>query len=382
MRRHHLSVSAFGPFADTQSVDFEELNEAGLFLLTGATGAGKSSLLDAVCFALYGTVPGGRGTKLLKSQHAAVDARPEVVLDFSVQGRRFELRRTPEWSRPKRRGSGVTPEKAAASMTELVGGRQRLLSSRAAEVGVLVRDLMGMDAGQFVQVALLPQGQFQTFLHASSQERHDVLQQLFRSDRFARIEDWVHDRSRLLHGEAERGRSTVQRLLDSVADRAGADLPEHLSGDALAASTSRDEALPWVDALRDDAVTCAGRAEKAHRVARGEVIRAREGLARARQVLERLERRETVTAVRAELDATEADSRSAVGELEADARAARGEAVLALRAQAERELGVVRASAARATGALAASALAASLVDETPTARGLADVADELQLSA
>jgi exonuclease SbcC len=93
MRLHRLTVSAFGPFAGTEQVDFDGLNDAGLFLLTGATGAGKSSLLDAVCFALYGTVPGARGTKALKSQHAPIDAPPEVVLDFTVRDRRFTVRR-------------------------------------------------------------------------------------------------------------------------------------------------------------------------------------------------------------------------------------------------------------------------------------------------
>jgi len=84
MRLHRLTVEAFGPFAERASVDFDELNDAGLFLLTGPTGAGKSSLLDAVCFALYGTVPGVRGVKALKSQHAAAHVAPEVVLDVTA----------------------------------------------------------------------------------------------------------------------------------------------------------------------------------------------------------------------------------------------------------------------------------------------------------
>ena len=130
MRLHHLSVSSFGPFADTQHVDFDELNDAGLFLLTGATGAGKSSLLDAVCFALYGVVPGVRGTKTLKSQHAPADAAPEVVLDVTLQGRRFVVRRSPEWTRPKKRGDGLMTEKASASILETTDGTERLLSAR------------------------------------------------------------------------------------------------------------------------------------------------------------------------------------------------------------------------------------------------------------
>src|SRR3954452_25524224 len=113
MRLHHLTVSAFGPFPGTEQVDFDELNDAGLFLLTGPTGGGKSSLLDAGCFALYGTVPGPRGTKTLKAQHAPVDARPDVLLDFALRHRRFTVRRHPEWTRRNRRGSGLLYEKGS-----------------------------------------------------------------------------------------------------------------------------------------------------------------------------------------------------------------------------------------------------------------------------
>jgi len=119
VRLHDLSVTAFGPFAGTERVDFDALNDAGLFLLSGATGAGKTSILDAVCFALYGQVPGFRGVKTLKSQHSPDDVCPQVVLDFSVRDRRFVVRRSPEWTRPKRRGHGVATQKARASLLEI-----------------------------------------------------------------------------------------------------------------------------------------------------------------------------------------------------------------------------------------------------------------------
>jgi exonuclease SbcC len=132
MRLHGLTVTAFGPFAGTEHVDFDALNDAGLFLLSGATGAGKTSILDAVCFALYGQVPGVRGVKSLKSQHSPDELRPEVVLDFSVRDRRFVVRRSPEWTRPKRRGEGTATEKATAGLLELCGAEEHFLSSRAA----------------------------------------------------------------------------------------------------------------------------------------------------------------------------------------------------------------------------------------------------------
>src|SRR3954468_12848716 len=322
MRLHGLTVSAFGPFAGTEHVDFDELNDAGLFLLTGPTGAGKSSLLDAVCFALYGTVPGARGTKTLKSQHAPVGTPPEVVLDFSVRGRRFVVRRRPEWSRPKRRGEGLLTEKAAASITETTAGTEHFLSSRAAEVGVLVTDLMGMSASQFVQVALLPQGLFQTFLRASSQERHDVLQRLFRTDRFARIEDWVHEHSRDLKERAADGHSTVQRILDTPAERAGTTTPEELSGSRLAPAAADGQVLPWVDDLVDEARAAVERAATDHRLAcdgreraradRDAVLRRQELRARQRSAFHILE-----TTRQSEEDAE--DARRA---LDADQRAA------------------------------------------------------------
>ena len=141
MRLHRLEVTAFGPFAGTETVDFDALNDAGLFLLTGATGAGKTSILDAVCFTLYGSVPGVRGVKTLKSQHADVLTRPEVVLEFSVRERRFVIRRSPEWSRPKRRGTGTRVETASASLAEVLDGDEHFLTARAAEVGLQVSSL-------------------------------------------------------------------------------------------------------------------------------------------------------------------------------------------------------------------------------------------------
>ncbi len=113
MRLHRLEVTAFGPFADTVSVDFDQLSDAGLFLLSGATGAGKTSVLDAVCFALYGDVPGDRGSaRRLRCDQAAPGVAPRVELEVTLAGRRFRLERSPAWERPKKRGTGLTTEQA------------------------------------------------------------------------------------------------------------------------------------------------------------------------------------------------------------------------------------------------------------------------------
>ena len=121
MRLHSLEVTAFGPFADTVAIDFDALSASGLFLLSGATGAGKSSILDAVCFALYGDVPGDRAAaKRLRCDQAPPGVAPAVRLEVTLSGRRLRIERSPAWQRPKKRGTGITTEQASVHLAERV----------------------------------------------------------------------------------------------------------------------------------------------------------------------------------------------------------------------------------------------------------------------
>ncbi|WP_194906700.1 AAA family ATPase [Quadrisphaera sp. INWT6] len=200
MRLHRLSVQAFGPFAGSEQVDLDALSADGLFLLHGRTGAGKTSVLDAVCFALYGAVPGARAAAApdLRSHHAAPDLAPVVELELTVAGRRLRVERSPAWQRPKRRGEGTTTEQARTLLSEHAPGHPeagddgwRPLSSRNDEAAQLVTDLLGMGLAQFATVVLLPQGQFATFLRSGVAERRALLQHLFATDRFERAERWL-----------------------------------------------------------------------------------------------------------------------------------------------------------------------------------------------
>ena len=209
------------------SVDFDELSEAGLFLLSGPTGAGKTSVLDAVCFALYGDVPGDRSAaKRLRCDQAAPGLRPLVTLEVTLGSRRFRLVRSPAWERPKKRGAGITTEQARVTISELTGRRVdhrcRAGSTRPATWS---GRLVGMTLTQFTQVAMLPQGRFQAFLRARSEDRHRLLQQLFRTGRFEQVERWLRDRRLELRQECASAHQKVVDLVSRLSETTAEPLP-------------------------------------------------------------------------------------------------------------------------------------------------------------
>lgn len=190
MRLHRLQVTAFGPFAGTVDVDLDAASAGGLFLIRGATGAGKTSLLDAVAFALYADVPGARSKKQLHSDHAERGAVPSVTLELTASGRRLKIERSPEFLRPKSRGKGETKVQARAVLWERRGAEWVALSTRHDEIADVVKDVLGMGLEQFSKVVLLPQGDFAAFLRATPEERRSLLERLFDVSAFAGIEDW------------------------------------------------------------------------------------------------------------------------------------------------------------------------------------------------
>ncbi|MET9934249.1 SMC family ATPase, partial [Streptomyces sp. NPDC006324] len=214
MRLHRLEITAFGPFGAPQTVDFDALSSAGLFLLHGPTGAGKTSVLDAVCFALYGSVPGVRQTPgaSLRSDHAPAGTYTEVLLELTVGDRRLEITRRPAQQRPKRRGTGFTTEKAQTWLREYdpATGAWNGLSRSHQEIGEEITQLLGMSREQFCQVVLLPQGDFARFLRADAEARGRLLGRLFDTRRFAAVEERLADLRRVAE---QRVREGDERLL-------------------------------------------------------------------------------------------------------------------------------------------------------------------------
>lgn len=234
MKLSRLELEAFGPFAGHEVVDFDALAPHGLFLLNGATGSGKTSVLDAICYALYGQVPGQRAGQNLRSDHAGTETGPWVSLEFTTKGRRLKIRRDLPWERPKQRGTGTTPERAKALLQEHRDGQWQTLSTRNDEVGQSINELLGMTLDQFCRVVLLPQGEFASFLRADAKDREELLQKLFNTGRFEAIETAMAELSRKAAEE-------VAEIRNELA---------HLS--ALAASETPHENAPTTDESNDE----------------------------------------------------------------------------------------------------------------------------------
>lgn len=321
MRIHHLRAEAFGPFAAEVSVDLDALSDAGLFLLTGATGAGKTSVLDAICFALYGAVPGDRqAARRLRSDHAADGVAPSVSLEFTVQGRRFRIDRSPAWQRAKKRGTGQTTEQASVLVRERIGGEWQPLSTRLDEAGHLVTGLLGMNLTQFCQVQLLPQGRFQAFLRADSHERHQLLQQLFRTSRFEDVETWLRERRRSLRRESVRHHEVVADLVSRVSEAAGEPLPTDWDLHDLVPVAGRLSA--WAESLAAAAAHVDSAARE--RVTQASTVtgEARDRLESGRRLEERQQRLARARAEEAALADDESDHAAREQRLDAGRRAA------------------------------------------------------------
>lgn len=323
MRLHSLEVTAFGPFSGTVTVDFDRLSEAGLFLLSGATGAGKTSVLDAVCFALYGDVPGDRATaKRLRADLAAPDAEPRVTLDATLSGRRFRISRTPAWQRPKRRGTGTTTAQASVLVQERAGGGWTTLATRLDEAGLLISGLVGMNLTQFTQVAMLPQGRFQAFLRAKSEDRHRLLHQLFRTGRFESVEAWLRERRIRLKRESETAHRTLADLVSRTSEAVAAPLPSGWDVHDLTAPALDGVLAEWATGLTSDARERAARATTAIVGVTEAEVDARQALTTAQRLAARQAEVAAADARHAELEAAGPEVEALREALEAAARAA------------------------------------------------------------
>jgi exonuclease SbcC len=224
MRLHRLELQAFGPYAAPQQVDFDRLARSGLFLLEGPTGAGKTTILDAITFALYGGLAGeGSGTDRMRSQFAAPEAESSVRLELSLSGTRFRVFRSPEYLRRKKRGDGFTTQASQVHLERHEDGRWVSLSSNKAEVGDQVTEFVGLNREQFTQVMLLPQGEFAKFLRCGDDDRRTVLTRLFGTQLYDRITAELDRRRGLAVRERQTAEGRIRDAVSAAAEAAGLD---------------------------------------------------------------------------------------------------------------------------------------------------------------
>ncbi|MER7951816.1 SMC family ATPase [Streptomyces sp. NPDC096079] len=342
MRLHRLEITAFGPFGSTQKVDFDALSAAGLFLLHGPTGAGKTSVLDAVCFALYGSVPGVRqnpGTSL-RSDHAPVGTYTEVLLELTVGDRRLEITRRPAQQRPKKRGGGFTTEKAQTWLRQYdpATGDWAGLSRSHQEIGEEITQLVGMSREQFCQVVLLPQGDFARFLRADAEARGKLLGRLFDTRRFAAVEDRLAELRRTAQQEVEDGDARLLALAHRMTQAAGGLATARTPVEGRPGDPGLAEAvLTWAAVARTEAheaLDIAGvrlaAAERGRAAARAALDAANDLAARQARHADALRRRERLTEQAPERDRSQHS-------LDRSLKADRVAPALGLRRDAERE---------------------------------------------
>ena len=240
MRPLRLTLSAFGPYAAETTLDLEKLGKGGLYLITGDTGAGKTTIFDAITYALYDHSSSG-----IREGKYADDKTPTFVeLEFEVHGVRYTVRRNPEYQRPKARGEGMTTEKADATLTY---PDDRPPVTKAKDVTAAVQEIIGLDYNQFSQIVLIAQGQFTKLLNASTEERSRIFRKLFRTQRYAQLQERLQAEASALNQQRTAQNAKLDSLLGGL--QFSPEDPDAEALRTLCAQTVPETALSLLDTL-------------------------------------------------------------------------------------------------------------------------------------
>lgn len=247
MRLQRLEMAGTGSFADRIAIDFGSLSHAGLFLIEGPTGSGKSTILDAIVFALYGSVAGASSDVGRLDSHMRTDS-PFVELDFEVAGRAYRVRRSPAHQRAKKRGEGTTDEKASATLLERTDGGWTELGHRASEVAENIQRIIGLDKEQFASTVVLAQGEFARFLDAGTGDRQQILERVFGTEFYKRVEDQLY----VMRRQARDRRAKAQEMVDQAVHECCGILDLPSDGEDADLIRAVDTAIATIVSIADD----------------------------------------------------------------------------------------------------------------------------------
>lgn len=202
MKLHKLIISGFGPYAQTQILDFEaNLQNKSMFVISGNTGAGKTTIFDAINFALYGSANGSeREGKSLRSDFASPDTNTEVELWFSLRERDYYVKRSPQYERPKQRGDGTTKKSAAAELKDIL--LEKTITGYS-EVSSEIEKILGINSSQFKQLVMIPQGEFKKLLNADSRDKESIFRKIFGTEAFEQIQKQIVDNANALRKDLD-----------------------------------------------------------------------------------------------------------------------------------------------------------------------------------
>ena len=214
MKPKKLTISAFGPYADRMDLDFTQLGGGGLYLITGDTGAGKTTIFDAITFALYGEASGEiRKGEMFRSKYAKPEVRTFVELTFTYRGKDYTVKRNPEYLRPKDRGQGMTTEKANA---ELIFPDERQPVTKSTEVTKAVTQLLGLDQRQFRQIAMIAQGDFQKLLLAGTADRSEIFRKMFHTEIYQELQNRLRDAAKARWKTYDEKKRSISQYLTGI----------------------------------------------------------------------------------------------------------------------------------------------------------------------
>ena len=255
MKPIKLTMQAFGPFAQTETIEFDKLGTNPLFLINGPTGSGKTSILDAICFALYGETTGNERQGIqMRCDMAAPTLLTEVTLEFSLHGKSYRVIRSPEQEAPKARGEGMTVRKHTAALYEITD-EEKLITSKTTQVKTEVTNIVGLNETQFRQVMVLPQGKFRELLLATSKEREEIFGQLFQTDIYKKIEYALKDKASAISKAKDEFDNQIRGALQVAGVSSEAELTEQreaLSVQFESVQKQEQESLAQLNAVKTE----------------------------------------------------------------------------------------------------------------------------------